>query len=281
MDPIGSQQAGRSNVTTKTKLQRVETGPKNIPTNSSGLGSTFNRLFRISNNETMSKVHESFSRSGMRGHKRHVSKLEGRVPIPVSSLLHDREGPQETENPGNSTRNPCGTSLARSNLVSNAPGPVLRHSQVNPKLRGTAPEQLGRKSSSCRESQPKPGGIQSYRNSLESQGFSEGAVHLLVNSRKGSTAQTYSSPWNQWSAWCDKRNLDPYSAPIEKCADYLAELFGKGLQARTIGVVRSAISAYHHPIEGTRVGKHPVISNLMKGVNTLRPAHPRYCVICP
>ena len=279
LDPFGSQQTGRSNVTSEAELKRMDARSQNIPTNSSNLGAPINRLLCISNNETNAKVHESLPRPRLRSLKRHVSKLEGRVSIPFSSILHDREGPQETEVSGNSTSNSSGPSLARPNLVPNASGSVYRHSQTNPKLSKPSTKQLGKKSSSGREPQPQFGGIQNYRNSLKSQGFSEGAIHLLVNSRKRSTAQTYSSPWNQWSAWCDKWNLDPYSAPIEKCADYLAELFEKGFQARTIGVARSAISAYHHPIDGKKIGEHPVLSNIMKGVNTLRPPHPRYCVI--
>jgi len=44
-------------------------------------------------------------------------------------------------------------------------------------------------------------------------------------------------------------------------------------------VARSAISTYHEPIEGLRVGEHKLIIQLMKGVNIKNPPKPRYCVI--
>ncbi len=62
--------------------------------------------------------------------------------------------------------------------------------------------------------------------------------------------------------------------------DYLASLFQKGLEYRSIGVHRSAISAYHEPIAFrgalSTVGKHPQVSKLMSGVHNLRPPKPRY-----
>ena len=39
---------------------------------------------------------------------------------------------------------------------------------------------------------------------------------------------------------------------------------------------RSAISESHHPIEGLKVGKHPHVCELMKGVGNLKPPKPKY-----
>ena len=41
-------------------------------------------------------------------------------------------------------------------------------------------------------------------------------------------------------------------------------------------VHRSAISAFHKPIDGVPVGKHPEVSRLMAGVHNLRPPQPKY-----
>ena len=58
--------------------------------------------------------------------------------------------------------------------------------------------------------------------------------------------------------------------------DFLGELFTKRLEFGTIAGYRSAISAYHKPIDGVRVGQHPLVSCLMKGVSNERPPLPRY-----
>ena len=56
----------------------------------------------------------------------------------------------------------------------------------------------------------------------------------------------------------------------------MAELFEKGLEYRTIGTHRSAISAFHDPIENIRVGNHPRVSALMSGIFNKRPPQPKY-----
>ena len=47
----------------------------------------------------------------------------------------------------------------------------------------------------------------------------------------------------------------------------------------SINVYRSAISAFHIPIGGVVIGKHPLITKFMKGFFCLRPPEPKYFVI--
>ena len=59
----------------------------------------------------------------------------------------------------------------------------------------------------------------------------------------------------------------------------MAELFQGGLEWSTIAGYRSSISAYHDPIDGVSVGKHPRVCALLKGVFNKRPPVPRYTFI--
>ena len=52
-----------------------------------------------------------------------------------------------------------------------------------------------------------------------------------------------------------------------------------GLEYSTINTHRSSISAFHDPIEGFSVGKHPKVCNLMTGVFNKRPPKPKYCFV--
>ena len=58
--------------------------------------------------------------------------------------------------------------------------------------------------------------------------------------------------------------------------NFLADLFGQGLQYNTIAGYRSAISAYHDPIDGTRIGSHPKVTTLMTGAFNERCPKPRF-----
>ena len=66
---------------------------------------------------------------------------------------------------------------------------------------------------------------------------------------------------------------------MKEILDFLAGLFEEGLSYRYISLVRSAISAYHTPIEGINVGRHHLICRLMTGMGIQTPPQPRYCVI--
>ena len=61
--------------------------------------------------------------------------------------------------------------------------------------------------------------------------------------------------------------------------NFLGECFDRGLEHSTIGGYRSAISAFHEPIEGFKVGQHPDVSALMAGVYNQRFPKPKYTFI--
>ena len=58
--------------------------------------------------------------------------------------------------------------------------------------------------------------------------------------------------------------------------DYLASLFDDKKEYSCLNTHRSALSSFHDPIDGIKVGAHPKVCALMKGVSNLRPPQPRY-----
>lgn len=48
---------------------------------------------------------------------------------------------------------------------------------------------------------------------------------------------------------------------------------------KVIAGYRSALSAYHDPIDGVKVGSHPKVSELITGVFNERYPKPRYCFV--
>jgi hypothetical protein len=53
--------------------------------------------------------------------------------------------------------------------------------------------------------------------------------------------------------------------------DYLTHLYNRKLSWSTIGIHRSAISMTLAPIDGVRVGDHPLVKRLMSGVFNDKP----------
>ena len=58
--------------------------------------------------------------------------------------------------------------------------------------------------------------------------------------------------------------------------EFLTREFMQGKQYRTINSYRSAISMTHAGVDGVVVGKHPLVSRLMKGIYNQRPPKARY-----
>ena len=72
------------------------------------------------------------------------------------------------------------------------------------------------------------------------------------------------------------KGIDPLSAPLRDVLEFLVDQFQAGKQYRTINTLRSAISMTHMEVDGVRVGQHPLVSRLLKGVFNSRPPAPRY-----
>ena len=60
--------------------------------------------------------------------------------------------------------------------------------------------------------------------------------------------------------------------------NYLTECFDKGDSYRTLNARRSAISAFHIPIEGVKISQHPLVKRLLCASFKARPPQPRYVV---
>ena len=118
--------------------------------------------------------------------------------------------------------------------------------------------------------------LEGLRQKLTEDGVSPLASELISAAWSKGTNNAYQSAWLQWRSWCTQRNSNPFSSDVSSFANFLASLFRKGLQHRSINTIRSAVSVTHNNVEGTPVGQHPVITRLMKGIYNSRPPQPRY-----
>ena len=279
LDPLSAQQISRREIKGETKLQRMDAKSQPVPAGMCIPRIPNDRLLRLKDNEAAEPVYEPGSGPTLRVSQRNVPRLEGRVSVPLSPFLPNRSSPEKAKTPADPPGNSDCAGVARTGLVSSAAGTMHRDSKKTPSLPKDVVEPIRRATPLGNKPKPDSGGISGYRDRLKSMGLSEKVIHLVINARRGSTTEAYSSPWNRWSSWCYQQHLDPYSAPVEQCEEYLADLFSQGLAPRTIGVHRSAISAYHSKVEGYKVGEHPLISTIIKGAGILRPPQPRYCII--
>jgi len=118
-------------------------------------------------------------------------------------------------------------------------------------------------------------GVDSLRNRLTQSGISSEAADLITNCRREFSSKNYESAWKKWV-----RKINPIRCDLKYILlNYLAVLFEQGYQYRSIGNHRSAISAFHEPINGQNIGDIEQVSALIKGVFNKRPPQPKYSFV--
>ena len=279
LDPLKTKRDSRQEIETQAKFQRMASPTKDFPKNSKEMGETVSGPFRIKIDAPNRSVCQPVPRPRLSSSKCSLPRLVRNVSIPISPFLSDRQSVKETSASQSGQSCSHSPTLARPNLVPLSSGTMHRQPMLTSKMDKPPIRPRGKPSPPDREKISPPVCLSSHRQTIKSSGLSDRATELVLNARRQSSTYTYQTPWRKWGAWCSTRKIDPYRSDIKDLADYLAELFESGLESRTIGVHRSAISAYHLPVEGFKVGEHPLIVKVMAGIRNLRPAKSRYHII--
>ena len=161
-------------------------------------------------------------------------------------------------------------------FVSDVDGNGLQETNTDPNIVRSAVEPQGREPPPNQTGVTQSSRVVSIRRSLTAEGISEEASVLILSSWRHRTENAYSSSWRRWEQWCSINGFQPVHSPLNAILEFLTAEFHQGKQYRTINSYRSAISMTHEKIDGVLVGKHPLVSRLLKGVYNQRPPQPRY-----
>ena len=234
------------------------------------------RLVCLTNFPSTDSVHELEGRPNVLRSRCLPASVVKRFPICLPPFLSHLKGTESSRKPESRQNVNDHSPLAFTPMVSSDTVNDDRMSNAVIALTYNANRPAGKSSSVNKKFISGSSGLGSIRDSLETEGVSEKARDLITQSRREGTIKNYQYAWQKWVEWCSGREVDPFGCPLKDILNFLAELFGRGLASRTIGTYRSAISAFHCPIEGVTIGKHPKISSLMNGVSNNRPPVPKY-----
>lgn len=107
---------------------------------------------------------------------------------------------------------------------------------------------------------PPVGRVAPLRQRFNSESLStEASKHLLV-SWQTKSSKSYDSMFQRWISWCTEGDSDPISGPVTEVSKFLADLFGKGYQQRSINAYHSAITSAHDGVNGVSMSQYPTIS---------------------
>ncbi len=180
-----------------------------------------------------------------------VESIRGRVGVSVPRVAHTGVVPQ----------------LAGSVCVSSSPSTHEPESLVRSSRADTSPD--------C-EPDSLPRSMACIKQSLQAEGICADASGLILGAWRPGTNAVYNSAWKKWHSWCLARESDSFRPALADITSFLSDCFNEGLEYRTLNTYRSALSGVLPPMDGFPVGQHPLVVRLLKGVQNLRPALPRY-----
>ena len=102
--------------------------------------------------------------------------------------------------------------------------------------------------------------------SIQDRGISEAAAKLIIASWRDRTKKQYSTYITKWQKFCNQRQISHIQPSVVSVLDFLTLLYQQGLTYSVINTARSTLSSYITLENGTCVGKHPLLSRLMKGI---------------
>ena len=264
----------RQGVSVSPGLLRLETLPRSVPSPSEQVGSSRYRPVRILPDKPAASLCELEAGPSIRSSGCLLPPVEQGQGLCLSPILPFRQVPQSSSETAGTTASPCSTSVENPTLVSSFIGPSYRPS--SPSSPNPQSVNAGRNDS---PTNPPPAGRMAYlRQQYEEGGFSVQARDLLSAAWRRNTSDQYASAWRKWTSWCAERKVNPISASLSNIINFLAGEYQQGKQYRTLNVYRSAISMTHPVIDSHRVGEHPMICQLLKGIfnRYSRPPQPRY-----
>jgi integrase len=115
------------------------------------------------------------------------------------------------------------------------------------------------------------------REAVQSDGISEQAADIILQSWKDTTHKQYGTYFKKWLLFCTEWYIDPFSPSLRQGLDFLAKLFKEGLSYSALNTARSSLSAIVC-ITNMPFGQHPMVKRFMKRAFNLRPALPRNTV---
>ena len=271
----GAEHHSRHGIQDTTITSRVDAGKVNLPQGNADPGTMLNRSLRNQTQQPAGKVHKLAPRPIRNCNRRLPVVLAGRDWVRISPICTDwqmsAEGAPRTVYSGSDHPH-----MEHTTLVPSVTGPSGRVPIIAPNTKQTPNRPFQQSASSNSEQPTAVGRLESVRKTHIAEGISKQASELILSSWSKGTNTAYQSGWTKWASWCAERKVDPISGDVQHFIDFLAELYEQGLQHRSINTIRSAVSMTHKSVEGLPIGKHPLVTRLLKGIYNQRPPMPRY-----
>ena len=262
----------RPGISRNQRFQRLETQSDSVSGTFQNVGPFPGRLICIPADTSTTHIRQLETRSTGGLHRCIFSGLGENSGLCLSTLCPNRSLSTTATGTGGGPPSAGGTSMANSIMVPITTADEYRPASTHPTISSTP--QQGR--TIAPPNQPSISWVEAVSKNCQTAELSEEVRKILLAAWRQSTGSAYSSAWSKWVSWCTERETNPLSASIETVLEFLTEQFNNGKAYRSINVYRSALSAVLPLVDTCKIGSHPLVSQLLKGMFNLRPPQPRY-----
>ena len=118
-----------------------------------------------------------------------------------------------------------------------------------------------------------PGSLPFIREILQSTGFSEDIIDVIIASWRPGTRRQYAVYLRKWAVFCAQQQKDPLSPSLQTVLEFLHTLYNSGLSYSSLSVARSALASISFAQGNTvSIGGHPLICQYLKGIFNTSPS---------
>ena len=172
----------------------------------------------VPSNTILPVVERRPTQSSNRCIPRELGKLGATVCF--SHFFNDRKSLIKGQNRGGGC-NCNNTKLARTTLLQSGSGIICKRTSASTSVKQHLSKSLGPSTTSNREQNPKIGGLESFSQSLASEGISARASDLITSAKRPGTSFNYELAWRKWVSWCGEREINPHSCHLYFVLDLL------------------------------------------------------------
>ena len=97
---------------------------------------------------------------------------------------------------------------------------------------------------------------------------------LADMARSSGTNKAYDLGWRKFTRWCNGQQVEPFLCSLELVANFSAEQ-QELVSFSTLAGYRTAISHFHCKVDGTSVGKHSLVNEVVRGAFRDNPPVPK------
>ena len=252
--------------------KRLETQPQPVSGNSENMGPFRNRSVCISPDIPTSSLRQLEARSPSHADRCLYHGLADNPRVCLPTICLNRSMLAAGNISEGRTISPNNASMANSTLVPIGT-PIVHRS---PSATSNISRSLNEGQPNTSSNQPTVGWLETVSQRFETTEVSAETREILLAAWRRNTTNAYASAWGKWVSWCGEREINPISVSLNTILEFLKDQFKDGKAYRTINVYRSALSAVLPEIDSNKVGTHPLVSQLLKGIFHLRHPEPKY-----